>query len=191
MILRNGMFRLSMEFVVYTTRRISGGNTKNGVTYSQARRHACTMLGYLAPQGPSAKAAVPVANPMHDAGLHGCLGIGRADGLGQALQAVDHRDQDVLAAAGFEFVKDLEPEFGPLGLLDPQAQHVTLAVSLMPKAKYTALLLTRPPSRTFTRSASKNTTGYITSSGRLCQASAWAITWSVTELMNSGETSVP
>jgi hypothetical protein len=42
-----------------------------------------------------------------------------------------------------------------------------------------------------TRSASKNTTGYIGSSGRFCQAAASAITSSVTELMKSGETCVP
>jgi hypothetical protein len=41
-----------------------------------------------------------------------------------------------------------------------------------------------------TRSASKKTTGYIASSGRLCQATTSAITSSVTLLMNSGETSV-
>jgi len=45
--------------------------------------------------------------------------------------------------------------------------------------------------RILTRSASKNTTGYIVSSGRLCQLSASAITSSVTELMKSGEISVP
>jgi len=38
---------------------------------------------------------------------------------------------------------------------------------------------------------SKNTTGYIGSSGRLYQALTSAITASVTELMNSGLTSVP
>lgn len=67
---------------------------------------------------------------MHDAGLHGRAREGRADGLGQALQAVDHGNQDVPAPSGLEFIEDLEPELGPLGLLDPQAQHVALAVSL-------------------------------------------------------------
>ena len=42
-----------------------------------------------------------------------------------------------------------------------------------------------------TRRASKKTTGYMDSSGRDCQAVTSAITASVTELMNSGETSVP
>jgi hypothetical protein len=43
----------------------------------------------------------------------------------------------------------------------------------------------------FKRSASKDTTGYIGSSGRACQAPTSAITASVTELMNSGDHSVP
>src|SRR5690606_5279524 len=38
---------------------------------------------------------------------------------------------------------------------------------------------------------SKKTTGYIGSSGRVCQAVTSAMTASVTELMNSGLTSVP
>ena len=41
------------------------------------------------------------------------------------------------------------------------------------------------------RRASKNATGYIGSSGRLCQAVTSPITASVTELMKSRETSVP
>src|SRR3546814_9015628 len=53
---------------------------------------------------------------------------------------------------------------------------------------YTALSLTTPSLRILTRSASKNTTGYITSNGRLCQAIASAMTSSVTELIKSGET---
>ena len=44
-------------------------------------------------------------------------------------------------------------------------------------------------SRILTRSASKNTTGYIGSSGRLCQAVTSATTASVTVLIRSGETS--
>ncbi|CAB3928700.1 hypothetical protein LMG26858_06311 [Achromobacter anxifer] len=58
-------------------------------------------------------------------------------------------------------------------------------------ARYTALLRTTPSSRILTLSASKNTTGYMVSNGRLCQAVTSSITASVTELMNSGETSVP
>jgi len=53
------------------------------------------------------------------------------------------------------------------------------------------LFRTTASSRILTRSASKNTTGYIGSSGRACQAVTSAITSSVIELMKSGETSVP
>ena len=52
------------------------------------------------------------------------------------------------------------------------------------------MLRTTASSRIFTRSASKKITGYIGSSGRLCQAVTSAITSSVTLLMNSGDTSV-
>ncbi len=60
-----------------------------------------------------------------------------------------------------------------------------------PSARYTALLRTTASSRILTRSASKKTTGYIASSGRLYQAATSDITSSVTLLMNSGDTSVP
>ncbi len=52
------------------------------------------------------------------------------------------------------------------------------------------MLRTTASSRIFTRSASKNTTGYIGSSGRDCQAVTSASTASVTALMKSGVTSV-
>lgn len=35
-------------------RRISGANTRNGMTYSQARCHDSAMVGYFEPQAPSA-----------------------------------------------------------------------------------------------------------------------------------------
>ncbi|MNR04350.1 hypothetical protein D3C85_1203050 [compost metagenome] len=54
-----------------------------------------------------------------------------------------------------------------------------------------ALLRTTASSLIFTRKASKKTTGYIGSSGRACQAVTSAMTASVTELMNSGDTSTP
>lgn len=72
----------------------------------------------------------PVADQIHDADLHRRAREGRADGVGQALQVVDHGNQDVLAPSGLAFIEDLEPELRPLGLLDPQAQHVALAVGL-------------------------------------------------------------
>jgi hypothetical protein len=67
---------------------------------------------------------------VHDAGLHSGLRVDRTDRVGQPLQAVDHGDQDVLTAARPEFIEHLEPELRPFGLLDPQAQHVALAIGL-------------------------------------------------------------
>jgi len=55
-----------------------------------------------------------------------------------------------------------------------------------PSARQTALLRTVASSRILTRSASKKTTGYIGSSGRLCHAVISAATSSVTWLMNWG-----
>lgn len=37
-------------FVVWMIGRTSGGKAKNGMTYSQARRHDCMIVGYLRPQ---------------------------------------------------------------------------------------------------------------------------------------------
>ena len=60
-----------------------------------------------------------------------------------------------------------------------------------PSAMWMALLRTRPSSLTFTRSASKNTSGYTASNGRFCQAATSSSTASVTVLTRSGETSMP
>ncbi|MCY1383443.1 hypothetical protein D9M69_715690 [compost metagenome] len=56
---------------------------------------------------------------MHDAGLDLRGRINRLDRLGEAAQAVDHRNQDVVQAAVLQFVEDLQPELGAFGLLDP------------------------------------------------------------------------
>lgn len=47
---------------------------------------------------------------------------------GKALQPVDHGDEDVLDAAVAEIVHHLEPELRALGLLDPQAENLLLAL---------------------------------------------------------------
>ena len=61
----------------------------------------------------------------------------------------------------------------------------------MASARYTALLTTVASSRILTRSASKNTTGYIASSGRVCHAVTSDTMPSVTVLIKSGKTSTP
>jgi len=48
--------------------------------------------------------------------------------LGKAFEAVDHGDENVVDAARLAFVDDLEPELGPLGLLDPEPEDLLLAV---------------------------------------------------------------
>ena len=61
MILRNRAWVLSMAFVVYTKRRTAGGNAKNGITRSQARRQAATTVGNLAPHALASKASSSAA----------------------------------------------------------------------------------------------------------------------------------
>ncbi len=65
---------------------------------------------------------------MDDAGLHHGLRKHRRNRFGKAFEPIDHGDQDVVDAAGFELVDHLEPELGALGLLDPKPEHVLLAV---------------------------------------------------------------
>lgn len=67
---------------------------------------------------------------VNDARLHHRLREHRRDGLGEALEAVNDRDQDVVNASGLEFVHDPEPELSAFGLLDPQAQDLLAAVGL-------------------------------------------------------------
>ncbi|CAB5328303.1 hypothetical protein IST4119_00738 [Burkholderia multivorans] len=66
---------------------------------------------------------------MHDAGLDRRFREHRVDRFGEALQAVDHGDQDVLHAAQLQVVHHPQPELGALGLLDPKAEHVACAVA--------------------------------------------------------------
>src|SRR3954462_986518 len=66
---------------------------------------------------------------MHDAGLHPRGREGRLDRLGEALQAVDAADQDVLDAAAAQVVEDGQPELGALGLLPPDPEDLRRAVA--------------------------------------------------------------
>ena len=62
---------------------------------------------------------------MH-ARLDGCLGKDRLDRLREAFAPVHAADQNVLQAALLQIGQHLRPEFGALGLLQPQAQHVAV-----------------------------------------------------------------
>ncbi len=57
-----------------------------------------------------------VADQVDNAGLHRRLWEAGRDRLGEALEPVDDRDQDVGDPAGLQFVHHLEPELGALGL---------------------------------------------------------------------------
>src|SRR5688572_12823310 len=89
----------------------------------------------------------------------------------------------------FRSVKTFNQNFAPsvCSIQRPRISRVPSGNTA--SARYTALLRTVASSRIFTRSASKNTTGYIGSSGRLCHAVTSATTASVTALIKSGETS--
>ena len=65
---------------------------------------------------------------MHDACLDGGLGEDRLDRLGESRQAVDAADQDVADPATLQIGQDLHPELRALGLLEPHAQHVAVAL---------------------------------------------------------------
>ncbi len=87
-------------------------------------------------------------------------------------------------------LKTFTQNFAPsvLSIHSPWMSRVPPAST--PSARQMALLRTTASSRIFTRSASKSTTRYIGSSGRDCQADTSVMTASVTELTNSGNTSV-
>lgn len=70
-----------------------------------------------------------VPDQMHDTGLDRRFREYRVDRFREALQAVDHGNQDVLHAAQLQVVDHPQPELGPLGLLESKAQHVTCAVA--------------------------------------------------------------
>ena len=57
------------------------------------------------------------------------------DRLREALQPVDAADQDVAGAARLQVGEDLHPELGALGLLEPHAEHVAIAVERTPSAR--------------------------------------------------------
>ena len=64
-----------------------------------------------------------MTDQVDDAGLYDGLRKYCIDGLRKALQSVDDRDQNVLGPARLQFVDDAQPEFGALGLLDPDAPN--------------------------------------------------------------------
>ena len=63
-------------------------------------------------------------------GLHDRPGEDGSDGIGEALQPVDHGEQKVIDAAVLQLVHDPQPGLGALALLDPQAQDVLMTFAV-------------------------------------------------------------
>jgi hypothetical protein len=126
---------------------------------------------------------------MDDAGLERRGGEDGRQGLAHALEPIGHRDEDVLAAARLQIGEDLEPEFRPFRLLDPDPQHVARAVREDRQGELDGLTAHGGLVANLTRNASKNTTGYSGSSGRLCHAVTSVTTASVTVQPDAGNNS--
>ena len=111
-----------------------------------------------------------VADQVDDAGLQGGRREHRRQRFGQTLEAVGDGDQDVAHTTGLQIVEHLHPELGTFGALDPQPQDVAGAIGQDAQRQVDGLVATTASSRILTRSASKNTTGYMGSSGLACRA---------------------
>ena len=165
-------------------RRTPSGNAKNGITSSVAApalrdrrilyapRSLCEgvkgglaggrICGAIERRKPrDALAILPgskihrMADQVNDAGLLDTLRKNCINGLWKALQAIHDGDQNVLGAAGLEFVDDAQPEFGALGLFDPDTENLLNAVPQHAERDVDCLVRTKPSSRILTRMASK------------------------------------
>ena len=82
---------------------------------------------------------------MHQAGLDGRVREGRLDRLREAGEPVDADEQDVGDAAGLQIGENVQPELRALRLLEPQAEHVTLAVEVDAQRDVARLVSDRMP----------------------------------------------
>jgi hypothetical protein len=64
----------------------------------------------------------------HDAGLNYGFGEHGGDGVGEAFEAIDDGEHDILSAAVPDLVHDTQPELGAFILLDPHAEHFLAAI---------------------------------------------------------------
>ena len=85
------------------------------------------------------------ANLVHQAGLDGRVRERRFDRLREAGEPVDADEQDVGHAAGLQVGEDVQPELRALGLLEPQAEHVALAVEVDAQRDVARVVLDRVP----------------------------------------------
>src|SRR3954468_14405255 len=111
---------------------LSGCRIHGAVDLLQRRRHGFAVL-----VGDELQA---VPEKMNNAGLDRRLREDSRDRLGKALQAIDHGDQHVFDAAVLEFGHDAQPELGPFGLLDPQAQDLLGAIGPNPERDMDSLV---------------------------------------------------
>src|SRR4029453_7471568 len=80
----------------------------------------------------------------HDAGLHHGVGEYRRDRLWEALETIDHRDQDVAGAAVANLAHHPQPELRPLGLFDPKAQDLLVTRAAHADGQVHRLVLDHP-----------------------------------------------
>jgi len=66
---------------------------------------------------------------MDNAGLHSRPREDSSDGAGEALETVDHCEDDVLNTAVFEFVHDPQPELGALAVRTSASRSIPMAFS--------------------------------------------------------------
>ena len=99
---------------------LAGGRICGAIDRAQGLRDALAIL-------PGSKIH-RMADEVDDAGLHDSLRKNGVNGLWKTLQAIHDGDQNVLGAAGLELVDDAQPEFGALGLFDPDAENLLSAV---------------------------------------------------------------
>jgi len=137
---------------------ISGGYAKKGTTCCHWLRHMAATVRNLVPHGPDQRRRAPLQPDRHYrpgrrvwgrrellAVLPRCQGGRVANqaqdgcpelrpwlhglhGVGEAAQAADGGDQDIIHTAVLQFVENLEPEFSAFSLLDPQPQHFLVPV---------------------------------------------------------------
>src|ERR1035437_10062807 len=64
---------------------------------------------------------------VHDAELHGRLRIGRLDGLREAFQTIDARNENIFHSPRLQVVEHAQPKLGALVGAGPQTQHFFVA----------------------------------------------------------------
>jgi hypothetical protein len=76
-----------------------------------------------------------------DAGLHDRAREDGSDRVREALEAVDHGEDDVVDTAVLELVHNAQPELGAFGLLDPDAQNVLVTLAIERQGEIDSLVL--------------------------------------------------